>query len=68
MQIVGLRRYGGKVPVIDPSALERVGELERAAASEKERTDIILQEADRVRRRATGLWATDLLAARDNRK
>lgn len=68
MNIVGFRRIGGEVPVSDTSALERALELESAAEAERQRTDIILHEADRVRRHATGLWATDLLAARDSRK
>lgn len=68
MQILGFRRHGGEIPTRDTSAYDRALELERAAAAERERTDTILHEADRVRRHATGLWATDLLAARDSRE
>lgn len=46
---------------------ERIQHLTNAVNAERMRAQMIIEESGRVRREATGLWATDLLANRSHR-
>lgn len=45
----------------------RVRQLELVVEAERQRSKLVLEESGRIRKEATGLWATDLLGDRAGR-